>query len=279
MSQRNQRWAVVSAVLTAASLSGCSGLPYAPGPKFEPSPPLSSASPTVSTSGGSSSSTAIGSAIELHGSVVAEDEQTAILDARLELGDLNPGRRDVSENRSTRRLAVQGTATLTNPTDRINVAAASVHLVFQAGYPRTSPACEPLPAPEGLTWGAYCWYLLGTTSAFDKSGGITALQPGEQRIRAVTTTAHGLGQLRTSDAAAERTAAALRRPAVVVVVTSAVDYNGTRLRGGCESLSTVITPSGTATPSRQPEQAVLTQNAVAAASTTITCKDLQYIGP
>ena len=136
-----------------------------------------------------------------------------------------------------------------------------------------------MPAPDGLAWGAYCWYLLGTTNAFDERGGITAFQPGEQRVRIVTTTANGLGQIRTSDATATRTAAALRRPAVVIVLTTAVDHTGTRLRGRCESLSTVVMPSGPATATPQTEQPALTQHAVAAAPTTIICKDLRYIGP
>ena len=266
-------WAAVSAVLTA----GCSGVPYAPGPTFEPSPSRPSASLTAPP--GSEASITAGSVIELHGSIAADDGQAAQVAARLELGDLSSPRRDGSENRSTRRLKVYGTATLTNPTDRINVPAAAVDLVFQAGYPRTSPACQALPAPEGLTWGTYCWYLLGTTSAVDSRGSITALQPGEQRTRTVTTRADGRGQIRTSDGAARRTAAALRRPAVVVVLTSAVGYEGTRLRGGCESLSTVVTPSGPATPPTQPREDLLTDHAVAAASTTLTCGDLRYIGP
>ena len=210
--------------------------------------------------------------------MVAEDGQAAPLTARIELGALGPAGRD-AENRSTRRLAVNGTATLTNPTDRINVPAASIDLVVQAGYLRTSPACRALPPPDGLAWGRYCWYLLGTTGAVGEDGGLTALQPGEQRVRSVTTTATGLGQLLTSDAEAKETNAALHRPAIVVILTAAVDYNGTRLRGGCENLSTVVTPSGPVTQTPEPAQPVTTQNAVVAATSTIACRDLQYIGP
>lgn len=168
---------------------------------------------------------------------------------------------------------------LANPTDRINVAAASVDLVFQAGYPRASTACEALPPPDGLTWGTYCWYLVATATASGEKGDVTALQPREQRVLPVTTAAAGLGQLRISNAEAKHTTAALQRPAIVVVVTSAVGYAGTRLRGGCESLSTVVTPSGPATQTPEPERPVLTQNAVVAATSKIACRDLEYIGP
>ena len=83
----------------------------------------------------------------------------------------------------------------------------------------------------------------------------------------------------TSDADAEKTNAALHQPAIVVILTAAVDYNGTRLRGGCKNLSTVVTPSGPVTQTPEPTQPVTTQNAVVAATSTITCKDLQYLGP
>lgn len=279
MARIRRGWDLVPALLTAAVLSGCSGVGYAPGPTFEPSPPLRTAPATATPSGGDRSpKTGDTSTIDLRGSVVAEDGQIAPLAARIELGALGPAGRD-AENRSTRRLAVHGTAMLTNPTNRINVPAASVDLVVQAGYRRTSPACQALPPPDGLAWSTYCWYLLGTTEAVGEDGGLTALQPGEQRIRLVTTTATGRGQLRTSDAKAREVTAVLRRPAVVVVLAAAVDYNGTRLRGQCDNLSTVVTPSGPVSQTPEPGQAVTTQNAVVAATSTIACKDVQYIGP
>ena len=266
-------WALVPALLTVAVLSGCSGVPYAPGPTFEPSPAPTTAPPSAPLGGDRSTKSSDGSDtstnIDLRGSVVADDGQVAALTASIGLGALGPAGRD-AENRSTRRLAVNGTATLTNPTDRINVPAASVDLVVQAGYLRTSPACRALPPPDGLARGTYCWYLLGTTDAVGADGGLTALQPGEQRIRSVTTTATGPGQLLTSDADAEKTNAALHRPAIVVILTAAVDYNGTRLRGGCENLSTVVTPIGPVTQTAEPAQPVTTQNAVVAATSTIT---------
>lgn len=271
-------WALVPALLTAAVLSGCSGVSYAPGPTFEPSPPPRAAPPATPSGGAGSAKTGHTSTVDLRGSVVAADGQTAPLTAHIELGALGPAGRD-ADNRSTRRLAVHGTATLTNPTDRINVPAASVDLVVQAGYPRASPACQALPPPEGLAWTTYCWYLLGTTDAFGEDGGLTALQPGERRTRPVTTTATGRGQLRTSDDKARETNAGLHRPAIVVVLTAAVDYNGTQLRGGCENLTTVVTPSGAVSQTPEPTQPLTTQNAVVAATSTIACKDLQYIGP
>lgn len=268
---------LVPALLTVAVLSGCSGVPYAPGPTFEPSPP-GPVSPDATPSSASSPTIGTGPAIELGGSVVADGGQVAVLDAHIELGVLGPAGR-FPESRSARRLVVGGTASLTNPSDRINVAAASVDLVFQAGYLRTSAACEALPPPDGLTWGAYCWYLLGATSAAGADGSITALQPGEKRVRSVTTTAAGLGQLRTSDAEAQRTTASLHRPAVVVVITAPVDYNGTRLHGGCENRSTVVTPTGPISRPPEPAHPVRTANAVAAATSEIACRDLQYVGP
>lgn len=266
----------VPALLAAVVVVGCSGVPYAPGPTFEPSPTPASrlASPTVRPS-----TTKTGRAIELQGAVVAVDGQAAPLTARVELGGPVDVRSGQTGNHSTQRLDVHGMATLTNPTSRINVAASAVDLVFQSGYPRSSPACAALPAPEGVTWSAYCWYLLGATSAFGEHGDLIALQPGERRVRAVTTRATGLGRLHIPEAAAKRAVAALKQPAVVVVLTSAVDYNGTRLRGGCGSRSTVVTPSGPAAQTPKPAQPVLTQNAVVATTSTIACKDIQYIGP
>ena len=270
-------------LLMSAVLTGCSAVPYAPGPTIVPSPSATSApattSPAASSEGGLSTPASPGSAIELRGSVISEDGQTATLDVRIGLGGLGPAHRDTAGNQDARRLAIHGTTTLTNPTDRIDVAAASVDLVLQAGYPRSSPACEALPPPDGLTWGAYCWYLLATASALDERGTVVALQPGEQRVRNLTTIADGLGQLRTTDSAARRLGATLRRPAVVVVVTSAVDYNGTRLRGGCRSISTDLTPSSAATQAVQPDSSVVTDHAVVAATKTIACRDLRYIGP
>ena len=64
-----------------------------------------------------------------------------------------------------------------------------------------------------------------------------------------------------------------------MVLTSAVGYDGTRLRGGCESPATAVTPSGAASQAPQSGTPVFTQNAVVAATKTITCKDLQYVGP
>lgn len=266
--------ALSSAVLVSALLAGCSGVPYAPGPTFEPSP---STSPTTTAGSAPNPDRSLRSAtvIHLRGSVVADDGQTAPLTAQVELGELGPARG--AGNRSPRRLSVSGAATLTNPTNRINVPAASVDLVFQAGYPRSSPACRALPPPDGLTWGTYCWYLLGTTNALGDTGSITALQPGEQRVQTVTTAATGLGQLQTPEDEARTTSEALRRPAIVAVPTSPVDYNGTRLRGSCESLSTHDTPTGAATPTSQPVPS--SGRAIAASTTTLPCQDLQYIGP
>lgn len=265
--------ALSSAVLTSALLAGCSGVPYAPGPTFEPSP---STSPAITAGSTPNPDRSLRSAtvIHLRGSVVADDGQTAPLTAQVELGELGPAHG--ATDRSPRRLSVHGLATLTNPTNRINVPAASVDLVFQAGYPRRSPACRALPPPDGLTWGTYCWYLIGTTNVLGNNGSITALQPGEQRVQTVTTAATGLGQLRTPEDEARTTSEALRRPAIVAVLTSPVDYNGTRLRGSCESLSTHDTPTGAATPTSQP---VLSGRAIAASTTTFACQDLQYIGP
>lgn len=273
--------ALCSAVLATALLAGCSNVPYAPGPTFEPSPPSSPAAPPGAAPSGATpgpQSPRTGTVIQLRGSVVAEDGQAALLTAHVELGELGPARRD-AENRSTRRLSVHGAATLTNPTNRINVVAASVDLVFQAGYPLSSPACRALPPPDGLSWGTHCWYLLGTTNVLAENGSVTALQPDEQRVEAVTTAATGLGQLRTPENQARSTTEAMHRPAIVVVLSSAVDYNGTRLRGGCESLSTSVTPTGAATQTPQPQQPFLSQRAVVASTTTLACQDLRYIGP
>lgn len=266
----------VPALLAGAVVVGCSGVPYAPGPTFEPSP--TPASRLASATAGPPT-TETGPAIELEGAVVADDGQAATLTARVELGDIVDVHSDPTHDRSTQRLDVHGSARLTNPTSRINVAASAVDLVFQSGYPRGSPACAALPAPEGVTWKAYCWYLLGSTSAFGEHGDLLALQPGEQRVRAVTTRATGLGRLHVPEAAARRATAALKQPAIIVVLTSAVDYNGTRLRGACGSRATVVTPSGPAAQTPKPAQPVLTQNAVAATTSTIACKDIQYIGP
>lgn len=267
---------IVPALLVPVLVFGCSEVPYAPGPTFEPSP---TPAPRQSSATSGPPTTETGPAIELEGAVVADNGQTATLTARVELGDIVDVHSDPTHDRLTQRLDVHGSATLTNPTSRINVAASAVDLVFQSGYPRSSPACAALPAPEGVTWGAYCWYLLGATSAFGEHGDIIALQPGERRVRAVTTMATGLSRLRVPEAAAKRAVPALKHPAVVVVLTSAVDYNGTRLRGGCGSRATVVTPSGPAAQTPRPAQPVLTQNAVAATTSTIACKDIQYIGP
>lgn len=265
--------ALSSAVLTSALLAGCSGVPYAPGPTFEPSPSTSAAA-TAGSTPNPDRSPRPATVIHLRGSVVADDGQTAPLTAQVELGELGPAHG--TGNRASRRLSVAGAVTLTNPTNRINVPAASVDLVFQAGYPRSSPACRALPPPDGITWGAYCWYLLGATDVLGENGSITALQPGEQRVQTVTTAATGLGHLRVLEDEARTASEALRRPTIVAVLTSPVDSNGTRLRGSCESLSTLDTPTGAAAPTLQP---VLSGRTVAAATTTFSCQELQYIGP
>lgn len=172
-------------------------------------------------------------------------------------------------------MAVQGTVTLTNSTNRINVPAASVLVVLQTGYPTQSEACRRLHPPDGMTWGRYCWYLLAAASPYGDHNDLVALQPGEQRLRALTTRANGLGQLRVAESDMEELSAALRRPAVVVAATSPVNYDGTRLRAGCEMDATVVTPSGAASQA----QPAVTQNAVAAATRMVACQDFRYLGP
>lgn len=265
-------------MLAAVTLLGCSGVPYAPGPTLVPSPSPPSATPprsriaTPPSTGAPSPPTARG--VELRGALVARDGQVAALKALVELGELGPVQRG-GEDRGTQQMSVDGTATLTNSTDRINVPAASVTLVFQAGYLRSSKACTALRPPEGVSWGRYCWYLVATASPYGRSGELVALQPGEQRILAVTPPARGLGRLRTPKEGAGRVAAALKRPAIVVALTSAVNYNGTQLRGGCNNPPTLV-PSGAAP---QPTQLTLAQITLVAATTAITCPELQYVGP
>ena len=213
-----------------------------------------------------------GPEIELRGTLVSDEGQQAELDARVQLGDLGPVQRGGDEDRGRRHLAVQGTVTLTNPTNRINVPAASVVVVLQAGYPTRSVACRWLHPPDGTTWGRYCWYLLATTSPYGDHDDLVALQPGEQRLRALATRAGGPG-LRVAGTDVDEASAVLRRPAVVVAATSPVGYHGTRLRAGCETDATVPGPA----PSRA--RPAVTQNAVVAATSKITCQDFQYLGP
>lgn len=213
--------------------------------------------------------------IELRGTLTNEDGQQAQLDVRVQLGDLGPVQRGGDEDHGSRRMAVRGTATLTNATDRINVPAASVLVVLQAGYPAQSEACRGLPPPDGMTWGRYCWYLLAAASPYGEHHDLVALQPGEQRHRALTTSASGPGLLRVAETDLDEVGAALGRPAVVVAATSPVNYDGTRLRAGCEMDATVPLPSGAASPAPP----AVTQNAVAAATKVISCQDFRYLGP
>ena len=265
--------------LTAVILCGCSGVPYAPVPSLVPSPsqPAGTSNVTPTASGGSPSGTDPGPEVELRGPLIAEDGQSAVLTAWITLGELEPT--PSSTGRSGQHPSVQGSATLTNPTERINVPAASVHLVFQAGYLQTSEACRALPPPDGINWGHYCWHLLATASPLGSHDDLVALQPGEERVMTVTTPTRGLGRVRVPKERADRVTAALKQPAVVVALTSAIDYSGTRVRGGCDNASTVVTPSGAAREAKQSAPPVLTQNAVIAATATLRCNELRYVGP
>jgi hypothetical protein len=213
--------------------------------------------------------------IELRGALINDDGQRAELDVRLRLGDLGPVQRGGDDDRGSRRMAVQGAVTLTNPTDRINVPAASVLVVVQAGYPTRSEACRRLPPPDGMTWGRYCWYLLAAADPYGDHHELVALQPGEQRHRALTTSADGPGRMRVAATDLAEASAALSGPAVVVAATSPVTYDGTRVRAGCEEDATAPTPSGAAPPAPP----AVTQNAVAAATKEIACQDFRYLGP
>jgi len=265
-------------LLLLAALAGCSGVPYAPGPSVVPSPspaPTPPAATRVASPAPEDPATGPvdGPVVELHGTLVSDDGQQAQLAAHLQLGDLGPPQRG-EEDRGSRRLAVRGTVTLTNPTDRIDVPAASVQVVLQAGYRTTSPACRALPPPDGTTWGRYCWYLLAATTPYGEHLDLVALQPGEQRVRALMS-ARGPGRLRVAGTDRQRVEAALRRPLVVVAVTAPVTHAGMRVRSGCGSAAAVVGPSGAAPPAR----AALVQNAVVASSTTIACRDVRYVGP
>ena len=268
-------------LLLLAALAGCADVPYAPGPSVIPSP---SPAPRIPPAGspiplpapeGSPVRPARGPEIELRGTLTNDDGQRAQLDAHVQLGDLGPVQRGGDEDRGSRRLAVRGTVTLTNSTNRINVPAASVLVVLEAGYPTRSEACRRLPPPDGMTWGRYCWYLLAAASPYGDHDDLVALQPGEQRQRALTTSAHGLGRLRVAETDVEEVSAAMSRPAVVVAATSPVNYDGTRLRAGCEMDAAVLTPTGAASPA----QPGVTQNAVVAATKMIACQDFRYLNP
>ena len=264
--------------MVAVTLIGCSGVPYAPAPTLIPSPSKASARP-----GEPSFTTPPQQGIDLQGLLVVQDDgQTAGLHARVELGQLGPVERE-GDDRGTRQLSVDGNVTLTNATDRINVPAASVALVFQAGYPRRSPVCAAVRPPEGVEWGRYCWYLVAEASPYDSSGGLVALQPGEQRVLTVTPAVRGsLGRLHVAEPDTARVDAALRQPAVVVVLTSAVNVNQPQLRGGCRNLSRVSVPTALApqpTAQPPPPPPVPASIALIAATSAITCEELQYVGP
>jgi hypothetical protein len=216
-----------------------------------------------------------GPEIELRGTLISNDGQQAQLNARVQLGDLGPVPRSRDEVGDSRRMRVRGTVTLTNATERINVPAASVLIVLQAGYPAKSQACRALPPPEGMSWGRYCWYLLAASSPYGDHDDLVALQPGEQRLRTLTTSASGLGQLRVAEGDAAEVSAALRKPAVVVAATAPVNYDGTQLRAGCDVDAFVGTPSGAVSPAPH----AVTQNAVVAATDSIACPDFRYMGP
>lgn len=270
----------LSGLLLSAALAGCSTVPYFPARSVIPSPsgglstPSAASQAQAPTSDASTLGSIRGPEIELRGALVGDDGQQAQLSADLQLGDLGAVQR-TGEHRGSRGLAVRGTVTLTNPTNRINVPAASVLVVVQAGYRTKSKACNTLPPPEDMTWGRYCWYLLAVASPYGKHDDLVALQPGEQRVRPLTTSATGLGQLRVSDADMKEIGAALRRPAVVMAVTSAVNPNGARLRTGCSTESTVATPDS----ARSKAEPAVTQNVVAATTKTIACQDFRYVGP
>lgn len=211
----------------------------------------------------------------MQGRLISDDGQQAQLNVNIQLGNLGPAKRGRDDDRGSRRMAARGDVTLTNFTNRINVPAASVLVVVQAGYPLQSEACRWLHPPEAMKWSRYCWYLLAVASPYGDHNDLVALQPMEQRVRFLDTGAEGIGQLRVAETDVVKVNAALRKPAVVVAATSPVNYDGTRLRGGCETEANVPSPSGAASPS----QPALTQNVVVAGTKTIGCQDFLYLGP
>lgn len=262
---------VSAAAICMLTLAGCSGVPYAPGPTFEPSP-----TPAASVSAEPDPQRSSTHAVALQGMLVTEGGLVTPVYSDLRIdqstSESQPGETG-SKVRTHVRLRVSGVANITSGSDRINVAAASVHIEYRVAYRATSRVCTLLPKGTGNVSGGYCWRLIGDASPFGEQGGLVALQPKETRTLKIDSIDLQVS-LDKSDREVRPVTEDLLRPALVVATTTAVGVpiSSNRFEHACQTPAEVPnSPTGKGSD-------FTVQHVVVGATATITCERLPDLG-
>ncbi len=261
----------VSITVTALGLVlvGCSAVPYAPGPSFEPS----SSPPAAQVSAEPGPQPTSKPDVDLRGTLVTQDGLVTPVHSELwfEQSTTASGSSAGATGRTRLRVWFQGAVTITSRSDRINVPAASVQIEYRVAYPATSHLCRLLPKETGSVSGDYCWQLIGDASPSGEHGDLVALQPHEVR----SLTVRGIdASLDIPSADVERLADDVRRPALVVAATTAVPTPTPSNRFAHACRTPAEAPSG---PSGKGAQFSV-QHVVVGATRSIGCDQLPELG-
>lgn len=271
------RW---SAAFTAVLVcGGCTGVPFTPGPWFEPSPtpPAREAAPSPVVSYADPD-------VQFDGVLKTVDGLTATFSTRLHFGQVT-----TSPQLSTGRLAgwvsvvlpLTGEVSVTNTGTRPNPAAASVVVEYSVGYPATSRVCELMSDPEmpdRSVAGGFCWRSAGTATFSYGSGPPFSIQPGAGFGTNIGDHLNEVGvSVDTPAAEVDDIAGLMSRPAVIVATTNDIPGLGTSFQFAGACMDPVHTPTAPSGPS---PSMVSTgeQHAIIGATRYLTCSDLPDLG-
>ncbi|HEY5820423.1 MAG TPA: hypothetical protein VIT20_00515 [Propionibacteriaceae bacterium] len=261
----------LAAVVAALALSGCSGIPYAPGRWFEPSP-TPGRGPEVGPT------TVDEPDVDLTGTLVTEDGLRSEVRSRLWFGEATTSplvTRKRPAGWTNVYVALTGSTAVTNSTDRPNAAATSVIYEYSAAYPAKSRLCHLIHNPEqggGDLTGGYCWQRITVSTPFSYAeNSPVELQPGESRSVELgrTTLSAGL----SVDAPPEEVdelSEALRHPVRIVVTTDDIWRLDRTFRFAHACHGAFTGPSSSDQPSEEHQE----QHVVVGTTGPITCAAL-----
>lgn len=266
------RWGLTS-LAVAAVLAGCSGVPYAPGPWFEPSPTASPAGPAPSITKPD---------VDFTGFLATDHDLVAQVRSELWFNQTTVSSLLLSRRPKgwvNVRIPVSGTTTLTNTGAAPNRAATSVFFAYYVAYPADSEICRSMriPGDGSNLGGGYCWQHIASATPFsydrDQDQAVE-LAPGQSvtaQFGTPKTYAPGIS-LDTPPSDIERISAALKHPARVVATTNEITGLTQDLvfPGACLGAVTGPTSSGT---SQGREQ-----HSIVGATAAVSCEQLPELG-